>query len=309
MKRFRRILTGVDLSGGDRLVSQDLTPPNREAVRRSIELAKESGANLCLMSALDVSAGTQKMIEEYQGSEPNVVDAAQGVLQNLVTQASEEGVRAEAVVCFGKSWLTLIQRTISQQHDLVVVGTRNPGPLERMLYGSTAMKLLRYCPCPVWVTKPVAGIGFRNILVAHDLSEVGHDSLRLGASLAALHGAKLLVIHGLELTPSFGIPPAGFSEAEQQIRLEAARQRIMDDVASLHPKPVPDIHVVTGQPEEAILRMIEENAVDVVVMGTRGRSGVSGMLIGNTAERLLPRLTCSVLAVRHADFVCPVSLP
>ena len=150
---------------------------------------------------------------------------------------------------------------------------------------------------------------FRNVLVAHDLSEVGHDSLLLGASLAQLQGARLLVVHGLELTPSFGIPPAEISETEQQIRQESARQRMLDDIVSLHTKLQPEICVVPGAPEEAILRKIEENAVDVVVMGTRGRSGVSGMLIGNTAERLLPRLTCSVLAVRHGDFVSPISSP
>ena len=47
MKRFRRILTGVNLSSGDRLVSDQLTLPNRAAIQQSIDLARESGAEIC----------------------------------------------------------------------------------------------------------------------------------------------------------------------------------------------------------------------------------------------------------------------
>ena len=59
---------------------------------------------------------------------------------------------------------------------------------------------------------------------------------------------------------------------------------------------------------DAIPNFIRQNKVDLVVMGTVARSGLSGMIIGNTAEQILSRIECSVLALKPAGFVCPVRL-
>lgn len=308
MKRFRRILTGVDLASDERLISPDLTAPNREAVRQAIDLASESGAEVCFLAAIDVSAATQRLIEEHLGRDPNLFDEAYAELQKLVDQAAERGVKAKSVVSLGKSWMKLIQHVVDDNHDLVVVGTRTAGPVERVLFGSTAMKLLRYCPCPVWVTKPVEDDGVRTVLVAHDFTEIGRHALDLGASLAELWKGELIALHGLELMEYMGLPVAPMADSELDMRLEAARNRIATEAAALDAKVEAEIEVVTGSPEQAILKTIADRGVDVIVMGTMARTGISGLLIGNTAERLLPRLQCSVVAIKPDDFECPVSV-
>jgi nucleotide-binding universal stress UspA family protein len=63
-----------------------------------------------------------------------------------------------------------------------------------------------------------------------------------------------------------------------------------------------------GTPEDVIPQFVVSKRVDLVVMGTLARAGVAGFLIGNTAERVLRKLPCSVLAVKPDGFVCPVSL-
>jgi universal stress protein E len=60
--------------------------------------------------------------------------------------------------------------------------------------------------------------------------------------------------------------------------------------------------------DEAILGFLDEYAIDLLIMGTIGRGGIAGVTIGNTAERLLPEVPCSVLAVKPPDFICPISL-
>ena len=62
------------------------------------------------------------------------------------------------------------------------------------------------------------------------------------------------------------------------------------------------------RPDFAILECVEDHNIDLVVMGTIGRAGIAGFLTGNTAERLLPQITCSLLAVKPADFKSPVLL-
>jgi nucleotide-binding universal stress UspA family protein len=61
-----------------------------------------------------------------------------------------------------------------------------------------------------------------------------------------------------------------------------------------------------GAPEDVIPAFAAEQALDLLVMGTVARTGVAGFFIGNTAERVLRNLPCSVLAVKPDGFVCPV---
>jgi nucleotide-binding universal stress UspA family protein len=64
--------------------------------------------------------------------------------------------------------------------------------------------------------------------------------------------------------------------------------------------------LVEGEPERAISHFVDRNGVDLVVMGTVARSGIPGVVMGNTAERVLQRLHGSVLAVKPPGFVSPV---
>ena len=70
----------------------------------------------------------------------------------------------------------------------------------------------------------------------------------------------------------------------------------------------PEIHLREDLAENAILHAILNDQYDLLVMATIARSGLAGFLMGNTAERLLPQVTCSVLAVKPDDFKCPVSM-
>jgi universal stress protein E len=69
-----------------------------------------------------------------------------------------------------------------------------------------------------------------------------------------------------------------------------------------------DLHLADGDgmPDHAILQFIQDHQIDLLVLGTVARGGLPGVLIGNTAERLLPEVPCSVLAVKPPDFQYPV---
>jgi nucleotide-binding universal stress UspA family protein len=95
--------------------------------------------------------------------------------------------------------------------------------------------------------------------------------------------------------------------------VEHVRERTAADLSELAQSfgsglsRVPTIHR-RGTPDEVIPELVATERIDLVVMGTVGRAGIAGFLIGNTAERLLRTLTCSVLAVKPDGFVSPVGL-
>ena len=202
MKRFKNILVGVDLAHGDTLVSHDIVPPSKDAVARAVWLAKINSARLLFFHALppwtpNLQADTQMSLEEHHGKR-TVMDLAHEAITDMAELATKEGVAAESLVTQGKSWVEIIRQVLRDNHDLVIVGTRHLTSVKGFLMGSTGIKLLRKCPCPVWVTRPKPSRRIASILVAHDLRPVGDLAMELSCSMAQLHDAQLHVLHAAE---------------------------------------------------------------------------------------------------------------
>ena len=69
----------------------------------------------------------------------------------------------------------------------------------------------------------------------------------------------------------------------------------------------PRSHIVQGMPGRELPKVATDIKADLVVMGTVARTGIAGVVIGNTAETVLSQLQCSVLAIKPKDFVSPVT--
>lgn len=125
-------------------------------------------------------------------------------------------------------------------------------------------------------------------------------------------GADLTLLHAWTV---FGgsVLRSRLPEDEFLEYVESAR-RVSQDAMATFTKPLADrlngvnVHLVEGEPERAISHFVDSNGVDLVVMGTAARSGIAGLVMGNTAERVLQRLRGSVLAVKPPGFISPVEL-
>lgn len=316
MQRFRNILVGVDLSHADRLASADLNPPTQTAVEHATWLAGQLSAELTFFSAIELSAQAQELLELETGSATDTVEReANRVLGELVDGAKQQGVEAKCRSMIGKAWVEIIRQVIQRKHDLVIVGTRDLRMAGRILFGSTAMKLLRKCPCPVWVTKP----GFRrdelNVLVPSDLSDVSQHALEI-----AVNGRQLvdMNIHLLHVYDDYldrrilltGLPEDKVTHFRETTRAQVEQflRRHLENTDYRGLKHGVQVHVEEGQADSVILDAIEKYEIDLLVMGTAARHGIPGLLLGNTAERLLPHVTCSVLAIKPSDFQSPVTI-
>jgi nucleotide-binding universal stress UspA family protein len=91
-------------------------------------------------------------------------------------------------------------------------------------------------------------------------------------------------------------------EAKSMQRLESLMREFPDDTARIR------VLHLKGRPAPTIIRRVEEEKIDTLVMGTVARVDIAGFFIGNTAETILSRVTCSVLAVKPEGFVTPVTL-
>ncbi len=314
MQQFQNILVGVDLSSGDRIAADELSAATQEAIDQALVLGKSLGAKLTFFAGIDICAQTEELLDADAESVRATVDnEALKVLEHIKQRADAQGIQAECKFSHGHGWEQMIRKVMRDDHDLVIIGTKQHTALGRTLFGTTGTKLLRYAPCPVWVTKPgLSDLSELDILVADDLGDVGLQCLRMAINGGQYFSTRTHVLNVIEQDQGSFFRSqisdeklASFREAKKKEVEQQLEQRLSDlDYRTLELGV--KTYVEFGSPDEHILKIIEEEHIDVLVMGTRARTGISGMLIGNTAERLLTQIPCSLLAVKPEGFVCPI---
>ena len=164
------------------------------------------------------------------------------------------------------------------------------------------------------------------MLVPIDYSDHSYQALQWGASLAELYGAQLLLLHVLPKAveevsrdmPTHEWVPSRYYEGmgsgtepfrvEQIIidLVEEARTRLYDLAAKDLRETLPmEVMVAVGRPAAEILRVAHEEAVDLIVMGTHGRTGLRHVLLGSVAEKIVRSATCPVFTVRAGAETAP----
>jgi universal stress protein E len=319
MSCFKNILVGIDLSHCARLSFDALTPVAADVFLRSVWLAQRTSGRLTFFSALNLPEELLLMLEEKHRFVVirKIEDEASQILAELVQKATQSGVAASAVFVRGAGWFELINQVLRGNHDLVMVGTRSLAGVGLRAFGNTAKKVLRRCPCPVWVSRPEPYDRPLNVLVASDLRPTSEAALRLAVSLGIAAKATIHVLHAIdypvfhlwltalpdEVGRDYHLRVLGQAEQVLHDQLERTEHRSLAEPLRVH------LADKVGKPDEVILRCVREFNIDLLVMGTVGRTSAPGVMIGSTAERLLPELTCSVLAVKPPDFRCPIRRP
>ncbi len=245
----------------------------------------------------------------------------QKTMNTLIDPLKQEGLDVHGRFLFGSPFLEIIRQVLRADHDLVMTTAEEDGFPRTALFGSTAMHLLRKCPCAVWVEKPTKGATYSKVMAAVDPDPVdptrhGLNSkiLDLSASIAHDEQSELHVIH------CWRLPMEGTLRARQEFADETV-DSLIEEMRDEHARRLesvlneqdlrgitPHIHLIKGRAGNRIPRKAKEENIDLVVMGTVCRTGIAGFFIGNTAEKVLQEIDCSVLAIKPEGFQTPVTL-
>ncbi|MBO6941043.1 MAG: universal stress protein [Deltaproteobacteria bacterium] len=145
-------------------------------------------------------------------------------------------------------------------------------------------------------------MAYRRIVCTTDFSEASDRAVEEAASLAKALGAELTVLH---VSPPTTPPPTGLFPSEEQVAKAhaAVREKLEKDLDAVRDRhglgPETTLaHRDDPSPVEGILKYIEDNDVDLVVIATAGRSGLQRWLIGSVTERVVRHAKCAVLTVK-----------
>jgi nucleotide-binding universal stress UspA family protein len=134
------------------------------------------------------------------------------------------------------------------------------------------------------------------ILFPTDFSSTGNHALELATALARDSGATLVIVHVEE-------PPMAYGGGELYYGVEEPdREHLRQSLVKVQPTDpaVPCVHkLMLGDPADAIIQIAETDNVDLIVMGTHGRTGLTRLLMGSVAEAVVRRAPCPVLTVKQ----------
>jgi nucleotide-binding universal stress UspA family protein len=197
--------------------------------------------------------------------------------------------------------------------DLVVMGTHGRTGLDRLMLGNVADKLVRHAPCPVMTVREevpwkgeVEEAAFQDVLAPVDFSDHSREALRTAKDFAHRYDARLHLLFVAEkrTVPTFsdtGIPGLQVVELDPGIVENAERALEQLDQSVGGPSVKSRYHVREGSVSDDIVDLAETQGADLVVMATRGLSGMSRFLLGSNTERVVRVSPCPVLTMPTKD--------
>lgn len=306
MGYFKNILVHIDSRG-----------EGRELIDCAVALARGQKAKLKLVDILPHTSWPARFATgNYDRFLEQLADAKQERLRQLAFEFQTDDLKVSYRVLQAPTSVALIREAIQEKHDLVVKLAKADQSRRIGFFGTTGKRLLRKCPMPVLLLKPGFKSPFRHILAAVDATSEHQRDAQLNGEIIQIALSvcpapkELNVLHAWSL---FGesilrehLRPQEYVEAQQEAETHAGR--CLDDLLIKFGLGVgcEGTHLVKGDPIDVIPQFVARHDTDLLVMGTVGRSGLAGMLMGNTAEQVLERVSCSVLAVKPPGFKTPI---
>jgi nucleotide-binding universal stress UspA family protein len=270
-------------------------------LEHALDIAAETDATLHLLNVADTARDSVTQV----GGE--VVDAleteGERIVDGAAERASDRGVATETAVLQGDPYRTIVDYADEYGMDLLVMPTHGRKGLERFLLGSVTERVVRRANVPVLTVRPDSDLAYpyENVLVPTDGSDCAGAALGVGIDEAAAADAALHLLSVVD-TASLGV------DVRAQMQIDALEANAADFVEEAETRASEaGIADVTGVVEfsssirAAIVEYVEDHDVDLVVVGTHGRTGVDRYLLGSVAEQLLRTVPVPVLIVREPE--------
>lgn len=299
-----------------------------EIVDRAARIAKGSGAAVKVMHV--IADYPEDMNSWWNVRNPKelhekIVRERQNFVEGIVERVKAAGVtHIESALRWskeGQEFLVVVREVLKHEHDLVVITSRRKNRLARLVLECPSLDLFRHCPCALWVTQSQHKLTKSFKRVAATLRGEGNQVtctglnakvLETAASVAESEGSELHIVHALPVYGGHGLENnrlhpdlvAHLEKIRHQLK-ETANAQIDNDSLKLTDER---IHLLAGAPVAVIPDFVSDTGIDLLIMGTVARGGIPGLLVGNTAEKMLDHVECGVLAVKPDDFVSVVTL-
>ena len=298
MIQLRRLLCPVDFS-----------EPSQRALRHALTIARRHESEVTVLHVEDMLLGAARAEVSVRAE---FMPRPQDELRAFVEETGLSDLdRFKIVMMAGDAVGEIIEQASRGSSDLIVMGTRGRSGVARALLGSVTERVLRQARCPVMTIPPAAPGPAMNdvvepydpILCASDFSPSCRKGLDLALSMAQEADARLILLHALQWpTVVAGMMPLPvrveipIDRAEWRREAFTKLKRGLPDDAPFRCRP--ETVVVPGHPSETILRVADDERVNLIVMGVHSRGAIDRLLFGSTTRQVIQAARCPVLSIR-----------
>jgi len=266
-----------------------------------LDLAVRHNASVHILNIADT---TEKGILQIQDDIDALEQAGNRIVHEAATQAHHRGVDTVTEVRQGVPYRGIVDYAETQGLDLVVMPTHGRRGLERFLLGSTSERVLRRADVPVLTIRPDDGRithPYEDVLVPTDGSNCANRALAIGVDTADSEDAALHLLSVIAIT-TLGADARPDIQGEL---LEQSANELLDEAGAFAEdagvEPVSKAVEYGPSIHKAILTYIEDHDIDLVVVGTHGRTGFDRYVLGSVTEYLVRTSPIPVLTVRAPE--------
>jgi nucleotide-binding universal stress UspA family protein len=280
------------------VVGVDPSPSGTAALEWAMREAVSTSASLHAVRAWNPAAYAMEAYA-YAADIIDPIESAQAQLgtdQQLQLAAARvagsDTIACTATAVLGAASLVLVEQ--AEHSAMVVVGARSSGALSRAVLGSVSSAVLHHTTTPVTIVpEPRESDGAApRVIVGVDHSPAALTALTTAVEQARRRGATLVPVFVHEPIEV----PRAWAEAPDLARLEDSERHSLDDAAMAAGAADVQTEVLVGHPVAELLATARPQ--DLLVVGSRGRGGFTGLLLGSTSTQLAQHAPCPVLVVR-----------
>ncbi len=309
MEKYQKILAIVDP-----------TTEDQKALKRASELAHKTGASItAFLTIYDFSYEMTTMLssDEREAMRQSVINDRTQWLETLLAELEINDLNVDCqVIWHNRPFEQIIEQVLHNGYDIVIKGTHQHDKLKSVIFTPTDWHLLRKCPCPVLLVKEHLWPDNGNIVAALNIGsdEAEHRSLNdkitaEAKQLTQVMKANLHLVNSFPGTPvNIAIEIPEFNATDYNRSMQKHHENAMKEHASAFNVAAENTHIKEGLPEDVIQSVANTLDAELVILGTVGRTGLSAALIGNTAEHVIDRLNCDVLALKPDGYISPLDV-
>lgn len=297
-------MEGMDYMGPLKhiLLATDGSESCEGAIKEAIYLAQFYIAKLSVINVLETNPEFEteglKFVEKMEL-------AAREHLELIRKAAAAQNVEVEAIVRrTDQPYKAIIEEAAKMKSDVIVMGRRGRTGLEKMLMGSVAAKVIGYAPCKVLVVPRLARISCKSILIATDGSKYSVVAAAEAVGIAKRCKSDLIIISSVHTEALSSMSPdTGYTQSQQETIAKQELDRAEKSIAGV--KELAEKEgiraegiIAEGRPYEAIVKAAKDRNIDLIVVGSHGRTGISRFLMGSVTERVIGHAESAVLVVK-----------
>lgn len=287
-------------TGYEILVGVDGSPESQAAIRWAAEEAVLRSASITLMHVVapivvtwPIDALEFNYSQWQEDNARHLIEQAQKTLQSALC----DGVTPTVVVRVPHDGIVTEMTTASASASLMVIGSRGLGPIGGMVLGSVSRSLLHHAQCPVAIIKAEGARAPDNtspVLLGIDGSPAAEAATAFAFDEASRRGVDLVSLHAWSDVGVFPVLGMDWHKYEQ------TGHEILAERLGGWQEQYPDVHVrrriVCDRPARWLID--ESRHAQLVVVGSRGRGGIAGMLVGSVSTAVAEASSAPVVVVR-----------